>query len=303
MPFHPTCFEIFIRASRLHFGRVDIHGLMGWRRLESGYEDFHNFPRDSAVSRGQEQWWSHDPGSEYLAANPIFIPALTPLLRSAVREEPSFSAQDGAFSSSELDRAFESSTRHDALSAATSQDPFMRFPPELTCSIIKYIRSRDIANLRLASRAFRQLPISLWHGLLREEMPWLWEVWSDDAPSFWATTSVPQLKAAQTARVEYQCQLQVYRDVIREEMPWMWKEWCDAEPPYSDVTLKDAALLVASTSIKLPRAQTNWYQLHRDITAHWGELKGLQNRRRIWKDVEEIISRVKKYREEGKILD
>jgi hypothetical protein len=86
-------------------------------------------------------------------------------------------------------------------------------------------------------------------------------------------------------------------------MPWLLQDWCDAEPSYRDIVLKESSSPAEPPCLKLPRANTDWYQLYHDITIHWDELKGLQNRRRIWKDVEEIISRITRYREAGRILD
>jgi hypothetical protein len=271
---------------------------MGWRNISSDYDDFYSFPRDPAVSRAQEQWWSHERGSEYLAANPVFVPALTPILRSAIHEEPSFSIQDGAF--------VVPLTRHSAFPASKSQDPFLKLPQELTDSIVEYLPSRDIASLRLSSRAFRQLPISLFHTLLRQEMPWLWETWLSSQPYFWVAKSVAHFKAIKAAKDEYERQLQEYREIIKEEMPELFKEWCDAEPAFKDIyvgTDGEEETRLAETTTTLPRAQTNWYELYRDITVHWGELKGLQNRRRTWKDVEEIIRRIRGHREKGEIVD
>ncbi|UZP38137.1 hypothetical protein NXS19_005953 [Fusarium pseudograminearum] len=82
MPFHPTCLEIYKRVSLQRNGVVDIEGLTLWWRREGTYEDFHQFPRDQAVIDAQEQWWSHDLGNEYLAANPCFIPGFQSLLQS-----------------------------------------------------------------------------------------------------------------------------------------------------------------------------------------------------------------------------
>jgi len=295
MPFHPTCFEIFKHASRLHFNNIDITGLMGYRRLESSDGDWDDFPRDPAVRKGQEQWWSHKPGDAYLAANPVLVPGLAAILRAAVHEEPSFDARGGAF---------EASVRYEALTAAAAaNDPFERLPQELNYEILTHLHSRDISNLRLASRAFRQLPISLFYTLLRHEMPWLWEVHSPHPPSFWATTSVPELKAAQVARKEYEDRLRLNREALRQEMPEILEEWMEAQEPYRDLNAERTRTRAEEASVELPWGKTNWYELYRNFTVQWKQLKGLHNRRRIWKDVEEIISRIGRYRDEGKIVD
>jgi hypothetical protein len=51
--------------------------------------------------------------------------------------------------------------------------------------------------------------------------------------------------------------------------------------------------------VKLPYETTHWYRLYRDITANWNQLKGLQNRARIWDTVTQIIDAMKTAREYG----
>ena len=69
----------------------------------------------------------------------------------------------------------------------------------------------------------------------------------------------------------------LFRRLLFEDMPWLW----EAED--------------------LPVGETDWHELY-CMTKHcWLGLKGLQNRKRIWKDIEEIMGKIAKYREEGKI--
>jgi hypothetical protein len=66
---------------------------------------------------------------------------------------------------------------------AHSRDPpptshfhfFMKLPAELRCIILDSLSSKDIANLRLVTPAFRQLPVILFRKLLLEDMPFLFE--------------------------------------------------------------------------------------------------------------------------------
>lgn len=300
MPFHPSCFEVFKRASIFHSGHVDVMGLLAWYELEADHDTFHHgFPRHPDVKRGQEQEWRHVVGHEYLVTNPIHIPALPPLLRATMRSELSFSARSGAF------------CVDDAPPRELSQDSFAMLPEELRMEVLWHLTSKDIANLRLASHSFRQLPISLWGQLFRKEMPWLWEVWCDEPVSFWATHPTTghrvlelEYRREQQDRTEFIHQLQLFRDLIREEMPEMWEDWKAAQPVYEDVApvLRHSLSLADNLpSQRLPLAQTDWYELYRQITAHWEDLKGLHNRQRIWADAEEIIRRIQQYREEGKI--
>ena len=60
----------------------------------------------------------------------------------------------------------------------------------------------------------------------------------------------------------------VFRRLVLEELPWVWE------------------------ADSLPVRQTNWYQFYCKARHLWTTFKGLQNRRRIWKDVEEIVYRI-----------
>ncbi|CCD47847.1 hypothetical protein BofuT4_P113510.1 [Botrytis cinerea T4] len=57
-----------------------------------------------------------------------------------------------------------------------STDLFEKLPIELKQIILCELGSKDIANLRLVSRAFRQLPQQLFRDLLVKELPWFWEI-------------------------------------------------------------------------------------------------------------------------------
>lgn len=45
--------------------------------------------------------------------------------------------------------------------------------------------------------------------------------------------------------------------------------------------------------MKLPKDKTNWYKLYRDITLNWARLKGLQNQKRIWGDMVQLMDAMK----------
>jgi hypothetical protein len=296
MPFHPTCFDIFTRLSKQHLGCIDIHGLMSWRNLGFRGDPNRNFSQDENVRRATEQMWAHHRRSEYLAANPLYIPALALILCAAVQDDPKFSAQNGAFA---IPQVRQSSRRQNTV----LQDPFLKLPQELREHIVGYLDSPDIAPLRLASRAFQQLPVSLWYTLLRRETPWLWEVWSDHKPLLWTALEVPWIKAEEKERQEYAKDLERRRNVVKQEMPEILEEWNNGEQGYAGPDAKKEAQKLVETVQMLPRDRTNWYQLYRDITVHWKELRGLWNRERIWRDVEEIVGQIKMLREEGKIED
>ncbi|CAD6571131.1 MAG: hypothetical protein ASARMPREDX12_004138 [Alectoria sarmentosa] len=181
---------------------------------------FEEFPRESAVRTSSEQFWRHQPGCEYLAANPIDIPGLSQRLKPPIYDagkKPTF----GGNKEPDSNRT----------PPFTVQDPFSALSAEITSMVLDHLGSKDIANLRLATPVFQQLPTLLFRRLLLEDMPWLFEV-------------------------------------------------------------KD-----------LEMARIDWYEWYCTWKKGGGDLKGLRNRRRIWRDVEEIVSRITRFRKEGKIGD
>jgi hypothetical protein len=288
MPFHPTCFDIFARLSRLHFnGKVNIDGLMRWCYREHSFADIFNFPHHPDVEKSKEQWWSHNRGHEYLAANPLFVPRLNDILKSAVKTDSEFSTRAGAFSCT------------DTTAQQTSRDIFDRLPTDLRLEVLHFLGSKDIANLRLASRTFRQLPIFLWRRLLRQELPWLWEAWATEEPFKWATISVARLLQDRREREELDVELASLRTVISEEMQEILDVWMEREEAFlatkPNVVQHEVERALGSRIWVLPPTQTNWFELYTDITRHWADLKGLQNRSRIWSTIGEIVNRISKY--------
>ena len=67
----------------------------------------------------------------------------------------------------------------------------------------------------------------------------------------------------------------LFRRLLLDDMPWFWE------------------------ARDFPVRETNWYEVYRKVQS-W-TFKGLQNRKRIWKDVEVIVRRIEKYRQEGKV--
>jgi hypothetical protein len=267
---------------------------MGWYYYEHDYRDVYSFPHHPDVKSSASQFWQHTQGLEYLAANPLFVPALDPILRSIVVSDSTFNSQVGAFVATE------------AVPARVSKDILNTLPEELRLEVLAYLPSKDIANLRLASHTFRQLPVLLWRRLIREEMPWLWEVWTEDEPFKWATVSFDQLKQDATEKQVLEEELASMRAIVEQELPELVEAWEESEraliPIRPDVQVESHAQVLRSMAWKLPPRKINWFALYTLITRQWKDLKGLHNRARIWKAVEEIIRRIKKYRTEGKIL-
>jgi hypothetical protein len=309
MPFHPWCLEVFKRVSHQHFGFFNVNGLGRWRWAEchnNGKQVNHRF--DPVLNRGLQQEWHHENGDEWLAANPVLVPALPEVLQpSIVEDATSFSPKDSAFS---VDRA----ELLPGLASESVRDPFKVLPRELINLINTYLDSRDIAALRLSSRAFTHLPLFLWKQLLIKEMPWLWELWDDSNTSKWALVSSSELhsesKRLHRVAEEMRNMQGRHRHIIQQEIPEHYDQFC-AERPWvlEDVDSAINPALAQSVAdmarleliCKLPRERTNWFVVYTQITRHWKDLKGLKNRERIWKCCEDITQRIQSCMNEGKI--
>ena len=123
--------------------------------------------RDKPTRDGHDQHWKHEPGNEYLAANPIDIPGLEKLLhdmnpmKSTTIFGPPYQAHNNAVISQ----------KHNP-----SSDQLSKLPTEIVYHLLSYLGSKDIANLRLTSPHFRPLPANIFRMLLFEDLPWIWEV-------------------------------------------------------------------------------------------------------------------------------
>lgn len=109
------------------------------------------------------QFWSHVPGTEYLAADPFHIPKLRKILQECI-----------------LNKSAAPHVYVDRLPAADRsrlpKDPFATLAPELRLLILGLLDYKDVATLRLVSRIFRVMPQSFFRSLIRERMPWMWEI-------------------------------------------------------------------------------------------------------------------------------
>lgn len=295
MPFHPTCLEVYKRASILHLGHVDIAGLASWYRFQSDYDTYDNFPRDAAVSDGHQQWWNHQEGNEWLAANPIFMPGLPIVLDSSMKHDSSSLQQHDELNV--VEAAIKTSSTIPTTPNPTHSDPFALLPTEINHDVLGYLDPKDVANLRLVSRNFLQLPTSLFRQFMRDDMPWLWEVWTDLPYSRWVTTA-KELQDREDEHLQFRKELSRCRQIISEGIPELLIDWRDAEPTFESVCSHH---LRGIPALNLPPDRVDWFRLFSNIRLHWSLLKGLQNRHRIWKDCEEILRRINAARIDGSI--
>lgn len=266
MPFHPCCFEVYRRVSEYRVGSADVEGLAEWwTEVQEGSI----MPMHAAVRHGRAEWWQHRAGDEFLAANPLQIPALSVLFKAAIRPQGSFNARSSPFAACSTALSYKS-------------DLFGRLPEELRNIILSQLSSKDIANLRLASRVFRHLPITLWHDLLKKELPWIWEAWSDQ----------PYPALACTTRNEFDLVDNALHSRLEALKALKGDQQTAIGEARSEHKKRHAELLEPRQVQRLHRLGTDWYWLYCQINQEWKNIKGLQNRERIWKTLEFVVRRV-----------
>lgn len=292
LPFHPTCLEVFKRASLKRNGRISTDILVDWWKSDSDYHSFNDFPRDEAVKRGQSQWWDHNLGDEFLAANPCYVPGLKDILQAA--QKPAMDGASCVFSQAQAD--------------FPSSDIFSKLPSEIRSMVLSQLTSKDIATLRLASRSFRELPQSLFRERLLQEKPWFWEAWSSLEYSGWTTTTGLKFRRAEK---NMENELRAFRNYIatlRERAVASGKaDANDSEIAAVEQKMEEikAALPLVMEPVPanlLKFQTTDWFLLQSKIGKNWDNLLGLQNRRRIWNDCMEILRRYDQYKEEGRLV-
>ncbi|KAJ5979985.1 hypothetical protein N7481_007283 [Penicillium waksmanii] len=253
MPFHPWCFDIFCRQSKARFNRINIPGLMTWRNAEFSYSDFRKFPRSEDVRKSRDQFWQHLPGKEYLAANPLYVPGLPTILLNAAKKEEDLS--HGGIEESELLK------RPHASLLIGRDDVFDSMPLEICLLIVSFLNGSDLNSLRIVSKTFTRLPNSVWHQLVREEMPWLWESCDDGkevhVPSFWTAVTKSSLKLFKEEREHY--------SLLLEDVYTPTSEVVDFLLPFPKEV---------PNQLQLSRRNTNWHGVYTQIKKSWSSLRG-----------------------------
>lgn len=269
MSFHPTCFEIFKRASIYRYGFVHIDSLMSWGHVRG--EPKFQLPEHAAVKRARQRLWLHHAGDEFLAANPCFVPGLQGIFDSVQN-----TCSSDAISSD--------------VTCPNSTDIFSKLAQEIKLEILLQLDSWDVANLRLSSRTFRHLPQSLFYHLTLRELPWLYEAWTSAPLSFFVTTTAAEQRRLGKPLHKVRMQLAGRR------------KWDDGSEDDAAAIARLAAEEVElaerqrqsyrSTPVRmLDRTRTDWTRLRGELSRRWGELPGLRNRRRIWNRCQEIMDR------------
>jgi hypothetical protein len=280
-PFHPYCLEIYRRVSGLRHGRADLAEVAEWieRRDSNKFMGESKPPHHPAVSRGAEQWWAHEAGHKFLVADPLNVPRMSILFEAARRPEPDFDVKGSPFGE-RLGRS------------ATASDLFGRLPEELRDMVLVDLGSQDIANLRIASRSFRLLSYTLWHDLMKKEMPWIWEAWTDR----------PYPRVSRTTKLELIAHDQSIQSRVQAAaaLPWGTEERTIQEERIAHDEVEFRKSLRVE---QLDRLHTDWYYLYCQLRRDWKNIKGLQNRERIWKAAGFVARRIAKPSEDLRVAE
>lgn len=176
---------------------------------------------------------------------------------------------------------------------ATHSDPFSRLSPELQHILLGQLSRQDVANLRLVSPAFRQLPQSYFRHLVETEMPWLWELYdlpkhSIDFYHLWCRLheadggSQRDMQEREWPEQTPEGKLDAPRDEVESEHTSV----SSALPSGSSAEWdKRAPKLEEETEAEIQAGCESGMWRRKPVNV----LLGLRNRRRIWQDLNVIM--------------
>jgi len=266
--FHPHCLEIYKRVSALRLGGSEVTHVPAFADWWTSDGKHNEPPYHQSILAVSGQWFEHTNGHEFVAANPLQVPALTAILEAARRPHEGFDAsKNSPFGAKEV------------TGTSNTQDVFGKLPSELRDMVVSSLNSKEIANLRLASRTFRHLPITLWHDLLKKEAPWVWEAWSDRPYPYMSCTTEDELEARDQAVKARVHAIQGLGDEQKANQKKL-------------IIQKERQFREPRAVQQLDRLKTDWHYLYCQLAREWKNIKGLQNRERIWKTIEFIVRRI-----------
>jgi hypothetical protein len=179
IPVHPTCLEVLKRVHLRRYGRTDIDKFLEWWELGVRKRALPQDPCRTDASHGRDQFWLHNRGAEYLAANPLFVPGLERIFRLA----------DTAALS-------ESGKRNNSGKGNNNieHEVFAVLPTELRRMIFDCLSRDEITKLHHASPfLYRNAMRDLGNSFMKKH-PWLWEYWTELPYSSWALTTATELQ-------------------------------------------------------------------------------------------------------------
>jgi len=305
------CIRIALICLQRH-PTVDLDGIWHWREMQS-YPESYNLTRDDVLHRPEVAQgrhddgnpWCHQPGDEWLAANPVEIPEFCGLVESC-------------FTSSTLERTVQN-----------SQARLLELPAELIDHIISFLGEYELSAVAATSRKLRCHTQSFFRALAVEHMGWLWEVFeaerypnSPDWPVSWDPCNPPGLVPGLPYDLETEEQENALWAQIIEEDPAM--ECFGNAVKTSNSSRREAILApyraraelllkewrtfrdgVTEWICRLPLGgkqighDLDWARLWRLSNPDTTPIPGMRNRARIWKDCERILDYNIRLREQG----
>jgi hypothetical protein len=313
LPVHSYCLDMFAKASYRRLGRVDLDGIWHWREMQS-YPESYNLTRDDVLHRPEVAQgrhddgnpWCHQPGDEWLAANPVEIPESCGLVESC-------------FTSSTLEHTVQN-----------SQARLLGLPAELIDHIISFLGEYELSAVAATSRKLRCHTQSFFRALAVEHMGWLWEVFeaerypnSPDWPVSWDPCNPPGLvvpdlpydleteeqeNALWAQIIEEDSEMECFGNAVktsnssrreailapyRARAEHLLQEWR---------TFRDG---VTEWICRLPLGgkqrghDLDWARLWRLSNPDTTPIPGMRNRARIWKDCERILDYNVRLRAQG----
>ncbi|KAG9497420.1 hypothetical protein J7337_010281 [Fusarium musae] len=110
-----------------------------------------------------------------------------------------------------------------------------------------------------------------------------------------------------TSRVFLHLPNTVLYELTVQETPWLYEAWSSLPISFWATTTqaeieRGGSINTTPHPVKLlGKGETDWLRLQMELSRNWKTMLGLQNRRRIWNDCQEILNRVDEYRNQGKI--
>lgn len=278
MPFHPSCFEIYKRAAIQRHGRFDVNLLGRWWKLKN--PDFHHFPRSEAVKNGYRQWWRHNLGDEYLAADPLWPSGLKEAILSAGLGETRSNKQISS--------------------------RWVYLPLEVIVGVLDHLDLVSIANSSLAIPETRSMAKKLMQRRLRLQYPHLWELGSTQPYYKWTGLTANELKTRQRELDQKESEFQLVYKILEEDnhdyaRDHLKRHWDQGNEARRDVIFSPAITEKSPLTVPTDEIGIAKFVLALHEAQEVGNLKGLRNRDRIWKDCETILNQIEELEDQGEI--
>jgi hypothetical protein len=250
--------------------------------------------------------WCHQPGDEWLVANPVEIPQ-------------SYNLVESCFSSA----ALECATQH-------SHARLLGLPAELIDHIMSFLKESDLNPVAATCRKLRVHTQSFFKALAVEHMGWLWEVFeaerypsSPDWPATWDPCNPPGLiipdlpydltseeqenalwveilkddpdmgNVGNAAKAFSPSRREAILEPYQARAAQLLQEWRDFRRGVEDW------ILCSPLSKDRVSHGLDWARLWRLFNPDTTPIPGIRNRARIWKDCERILDHNVRLREQG----